>query len=76
VAAAITTNAPKLLMVGADAAFTLGDAQLADSQLVRLDQLCRRCPFYYEFEAGAALARGDSAIADSILVRARSLESR
>ena len=76
VAAAITTNAPKLLMVGADAAFTLGDAQLADSQLVRLDQLCRRCPFYYEFEARAALARGDSAIADSILVRARSLESR
>jgi hypothetical protein len=76
VATAITTNAPKLLMVGADAAFTLGDAQLADSQLVRLDQLCPRCPFYYEFEARAALARGDSAVADSFLVRARSLESR
>ncbi|HET7249674.1 MAG TPA: hypothetical protein VFI79_07500 [Gemmatimonadales bacterium] len=72
-AAAITTNAPKLLMVGADAAFTLGDPQLADSALARLDQLCRRCPFYYEFEARAARARGDTAVADSFTVRARRL---
>lgn len=69
VAAAITTNVPKLLTVGVDVALTLGDGRLADSVSTRLDQICR-CPFYYEFEARAALARGDTAVADSLLARA------
>ncbi len=69
-AAQITTNAPKLLLVGADAAFTLGKPRQADSLLARLDAICVRCPFYYEFAARAALARCDTAVADSFRIRA------
>lgn len=76
IAAQATTGAPKLLVLGADAAFTLGRQQVADSLLARLDALCRRCPFYYEFEARAALARGDTAVAESFLVRAATLSTR
>jgi hypothetical protein len=71
VATAITTNAPKLLVLGADAAFVLGREPVADFLLARLDALCGPCPFYYEYEARAALARGDTAVADSFRVRAR-----
>jgi hypothetical protein len=62
---------PKLLTLGADAAFALRRSPLADSLLLALDGICERCPVYYEFEARAALARGDTAVADSFLVRAR-----
>jgi len=71
IAAGITDGAPKMLLLGADAAFALGQSRLADSLLARIDRLCYPCPFYYEFEARAALSRGDSAVADSFLVRAR-----
>jgi protein O-mannosyl-transferase len=71
VAAARSTGVPKLLTLGADAAFALRRSPLADSLLLALDGICERCPVYYEFEARAALARGDTAVADSFLVRAR-----
>jgi protein O-mannosyl-transferase len=70
-AASITDGAPKMLLLGADAAFALGRPQLADSFLAQIDRLCSSCPFYYEFEARAALSRGDTAVADSFLVRVR-----
>lgn len=69
VAALRTENDPKLLALGADAAFTLGRSSLADSLLGELDRLCDRCPLYYEFEASAARARGDTAVADSFRLR-------
>jgi len=71
IAARITDRAPRVLLWGADAAFKLGQTQVADSLLGRLDQLCNRCPFYYEYAARGALSRGDTAVADSFLVRAR-----
>jgi protein O-mannosyl-transferase len=70
-AARSTDGAPKMLLLGADAAFALRRPLLADSFLARIDHLCYPCPFYYEFEARAALSRADSAVADSFLVRAR-----
>ena len=71
-----TSGAPKLLTLGADAAFALGQSQLADSLLGELARLCDRCPFYYRYEAHAALARGDSAVADSFRVRLAAFERR
>lgn len=62
---------PTLFIAGADAAFTLGQPALADSMLVRAEQLCHRCFGYYRTQALAARARGDSAVADSLLARAR-----
>jgi protein O-mannosyl-transferase len=76
VAASRTTGAPKLLALGADAAFTLGRGPIADSLLNELGRICNRCPFYYEFEARAALARGDSGVADSIRIRMSALDRR
>lgn len=62
---------PTLFVAGADAALTLGRSRLADSMLVRAEQLCFRCSGYYRTQALAARSRGDSAIADSILARMR-----
>jgi hypothetical protein len=62
---------PTLFIAGADAAFTLGRPGLADSLLMRAEQLCYRCPGYYRTQALAARSRGDSAIADSLLARMR-----
>jgi len=62
---------PSLFIAGADAAFTLGRPQLADSLLLRAEQLCYRCAGYYRTEARAARTRGDSAAADSLLKRIR-----
>jgi hypothetical protein len=68
---AIYDRFPWVYMWGADAAFALRRPALADSMLIRLDQLCHRCDYYYRYEAGGALARGDTATADSLLARAR-----
>jgi protein O-mannosyl-transferase len=76
VAASRTTGAPKLLALGADAAFALGRSRVADSLLNELGRICSRCAFYYEFEARAALARGDSSVADSIRIRMSGLDRR
>jgi hypothetical protein len=62
---------PTLFIAGADAAFTLGQPRLADSLLLRAEQLCYRCPGAYRTQALAARARGDSAVADSLLSRVR-----
>jgi hypothetical protein len=62
---------PTLFIAGADAALTLGRARLADSLLVRAEQLCYRCSGYYRTQAMAARSRGDSAVADSLLARMR-----
>lgn len=61
---------PTLFIAGADAAFTLGRAGLADSMLVRAEQLCFRCTGSYRTQALAARSRGDSAVADSLMARA------
>jgi len=70
---AIFDRVPPVFLQGADAAFAVGQPRLADSLLARMEQLCYRCLYYYQYEAGTALARGDSAVADSILVRLRRL---
>ena len=62
---------PSIYVAGADAAFTLGRAALADSLLMRAEQLCYRCGGLYRTQALAARARGDTAVADSLLRRAR-----
>ena len=62
---------PTLFIAGADAAFTLGRPHLADSLLLRAEQLCYRCPGAYRSQALAARSRGDSAVADSLLSRVR-----
>jgi hypothetical protein len=70
---AIFDRIPPVFLQGADAAFALGRPELADSLLDRMEQLCYRCLYYYQYEAGTALARGDTAVADSLLARARRL---
>jgi hypothetical protein len=70
-ATGITAGAPRVLVLGADAAFMLGQTRVADSLLTRLDAICRRCPFYYEQEAQVALSRGDTSVAREFLLRAR-----
>jgi hypothetical protein len=70
---AIFDRVPPVFLQGADAAFAVGKPLLADSLLARMEQLCYRCLYYYQYEAGTALARGDSAVAESLLVRARRL---
>ena len=62
---------PTLFIAGADAAFTLGRPGLADSLVLRAEQLCYRCPGAYRTQALAARSRGDSAVADSLLSRVR-----
>ena len=62
---------PTVYLEGAYAAFKLGRSRLADSLLDRLEQLCRRCLFYYQFEATTARAWGDTAVAESLLARMR-----
>ena len=64
---------PPVYLQGADAAFAVGQPRLADSLLDRMEQLCYRCLYYYQYEAGTALARGDTAVAESLLVRWRRL---
>jgi hypothetical protein len=61
---------PSLYIAGADAAFTLGRPQLADTLLAAADGLCHNCFGYYRRQALAARSRGDSATADSLLARA------
>jgi len=70
---AIFDRVPPVFLQGADAAFAVGQSRLADSLLARMEQLCYRCLYYYQYEAGTALARGDSAVADSLLARVRRL---
>lgn len=72
-ATAIFDRVPPVFLQGADAAFAVGQPRLADSLLQRMEQLCYRCLYYYQYEAGTALARGDTAVAESILVRLRRL---
>ncbi|MFN2572302.1 MAG: hypothetical protein ABR537_11955, partial [Gemmatimonadales bacterium] len=62
---------PTLFIAGADAAFTLGRSGLADSLLLRAEQLCFHCAGYYRTQALAARSRGDSTVADSLLARIR-----
>jgi hypothetical protein len=61
---------PTLFIAAADAAFTLGRPSLADSMLVRAEQLCYRCAGSYRTQALAARSRGDWAVADSLMARA------
>jgi hypothetical protein len=70
--AAISTydRDPTLFIAGADAAFTLGRPALADSMLVRAEQLCFRCAGAYRTQAAAARSRGDGDVADSLMSRA------
>ena len=70
-AAQIYDRDPTLFIAGADAAFTLGRPRLADTLLLRAEQLCFRCSGYYRTQALAARSRGDSAVADSLLARIR-----
>jgi hypothetical protein len=70
-AARIYDRDPSLFVAGADAAITLGRPRLADTLLMRVEQLCYRCPGYYRTQALAARSRGDSAVADSLLARIR-----
>jgi len=70
---AIFDRVPPVFLQGADAAFAVGQPRLADSLLDRMEQLCYRCLYYYQYEAGTAVARGDTAVAESILVRLRRL---
>jgi protein O-mannosyl-transferase len=58
---------PSIYVAAADAAFTLGRSALADSLLMRANQLCFRCTGYLETEAIAARSRGDHTAADSLL---------
>jgi hypothetical protein len=62
---------PSIYVAAADAAFTLRRPALADSLLVRAEQLCYRCGGLYRTQALAARARGDTAVADSLLRRVR-----
>jgi protein O-mannosyl-transferase len=71
---AIFDRVPPVFLQGADAAFAVGQPRLADSLLARMEQLCYRCLYYYQYEAGTARARGDTAVAESILVRLRRLD--
>ncbi|HLZ45708.1 MAG TPA: hypothetical protein VKQ05_08520 [Gemmatimonadales bacterium] len=68
-ATAIYDRDPTLFIAGADAALTLGQSRLADSLLMRAEQLCFRCAGYYRTQAFAARARGDTAVADSLIAR-------
>lgn len=65
---------PWLYVSGAEAAWTTGQAALADSILTRLEVVCRPCDYFYQYEASIARARGYSVAADSFL--ARSARSR
>jgi hypothetical protein len=71
VATSLYDRVPTVYLEGAYAAFELGRPGLADSLLGRLEQLCHRCLFYYQFEATTARAWGDSAVAESLLARMR-----
>ena len=62
-----------MLVAAADAAFTLGRPQLADSLLQRAERACFRCLGNYRIQANSALARGDTAVAVSLLGRLRRL---
>jgi len=76
VAAGIYDRDPTTFVGAADAAFTLHQPALADSLLVRAEQLCFRCTGYLYTQAAAARSRGDTVVADSLLAHARSWEAR
>jgi hypothetical protein len=71
VATSLYDRVPTVYLEGAYAAFKLGRSRLADSLLGRLEQLCERCDYYYQFEAATARAWGDTAVAESLLARMR-----
>jgi len=71
VAAGIYDKSPLLFVQAADAALELGQPALADSLLDRMEQVCERCPQYYEAEIAAAQARRDTTTADSLRARLR-----
>lgn len=71
VATSLYDRVPTVYVEGAYAAFKLGRSRLADSLLSRLEQLCDRCSYYYQFEATTARAWGDTAVAESLLARMR-----
>ncbi|MGH7567984.1 MAG: hypothetical protein ACREL9_03290 [Gemmatimonadales bacterium] len=73
-AAKVFDRDPQYFYSAADAAFQLGQPQVADSLLAHADRLCHPCLFHYYFQAAAARSRGDSAVAESLLVRARRWE--
>ena len=54
-------------IAAADAAFTVGRPQLADTLLRQSQQICFRCDGLYVTQARAARSRGDGATADSLL---------
>jgi hypothetical protein len=55
-----------VFVAAADAAFTVGQPQLADSLLRRAADLCPGCDGLYRFQAAAARARGDAATAAAL----------
>jgi len=75
-AVAIFDRDPSVFVGAADAAFTLGRPALADSLLVRADQLCLRCGDYLRVQARAARSRGDTATADWLVTRAQTWDAR
>jgi hypothetical protein len=76
VAARIYDRDPTTFVGAADAAFTLHSPALADSLLVRAEQLCFRCTGYLYTQAAAARSRGDTVVADSLLAHARVWETQ
>lgn len=60
-----------VFLSAADAAFTVGQPEAADSMLQRAAQLCGQCEQQFHFQVAAARWRGDSAVADSLAARAR-----
>ncbi|MGH7699898.1 MAG: hypothetical protein ACREMJ_05200 [Gemmatimonadales bacterium] len=74
VALGIFDGDPRVFVSAADAAFAVGRPRLADSLLVRAEQLCFRCTGMHRGQARAARSRGDTAVADSLLARARRLD--
>jgi len=60
---------PWLQIQGAEAAWEMGQAALADSLLDRVDRVCRPCDFFYQYESSVARARSYPVAADSFAAR-------
>jgi len=60
---------PWLQIQGAEAAWEMGQAALADSLLDRVDRVCRPCDFFYRYESSVARARSYPVAADSFAAR-------
>lgn len=63
-----------VFVAAADAAYTLGHTEVADTMLALANQTCFRCTGMLRVQARAARMRGDSAAADSLVAAARRLE--